>query len=84
MTRMCAVLITIGDTNFNLAQGAGNSRRAVQIRKAGKKAFVYADAYDTASYIAATGATDICMLEGGEIMIPGVGTGDDVCQGAAG
>jgi len=68
-----AVLITMGDTNFNLAQAQEIRDQLVQIRKAGKRAFVYADAYDTASYIAATGATDICMMEGGEIMIPGVG-----------
>src|SRR3712207_6106217 len=33
----------------------------------------FADAYDTATYIAASGATDVCLLQGGEIMIPGVG-----------
>src|SRR5207244_3317509 len=41
--------------------------------KAGKQTFVYADSYDTASYTLATGAKHICMLEGGEIMMPGVG-----------
>ncbi|HEV8605570.1 MAG TPA: signal peptide peptidase SppA [Tepidisphaeraceae bacterium] len=68
-----AVLITLGDTNFNLAQAQEIRDQLLQIRKAGKRAFVYADAYDTASYIAATGATDVCIMEGGEIMIPGVG-----------
>ena len=43
------------------------------IRKAGKRVFVYADAYDTAAYIAASGSKDICIMPGGEIMIPGVG-----------
>src|SRR4051812_49032973 len=68
-----AVLITIGNTNFNLAQAQEIRDQLLQLRKAGKRAFIYSDAYDTASYIAATGATDICMMEGGEIMIPGVG-----------
>src|SRR5256714_238836 len=68
-----AVLITMGDTNFNLAQAQEIRDQLIAIRKAGKRAFVYADAYDTSAYIAATGATDVCMMEGGEIMIPGVG-----------
>ncbi|HEV8378043.1 MAG TPA: signal peptide peptidase SppA [Tepidisphaeraceae bacterium] len=68
-----AVLITMGDTSFNLAQAQEIRDQLIQIRKAGKRAFIYADAYDTAAYIAATGATDVCMMEGGEIMIPGVG-----------
>jgi protease-4 len=68
-----AVLITMGDTNFNLAQAQEIRDQLIGLRKAGTRAFVYADAYDTAAYIAATGATDICMMEGGELMIPGVG-----------
>jgi protease-4 len=68
-----AVLITMGDTSFNLAQAQEIRDSLIQLRKAGKRAFVYADAFDTASYIAATGSTDICMMDGGEIMIPGVG-----------
>jgi protease-4 len=68
-----AVLITMGDTSFNLAQAQEIRDQLIQIRKAGKRAFIYADAYDTAAYIAATGATDVCTMEGGEIMIPGVG-----------
>src|SRR4029079_1990368 len=45
----------------------------IDITKSGKQTFVYADSYDTASYIAASGASHGCMLEGGDIMIPGVG-----------
>jgi protease-4 len=69
-----AVLVTFGaDTNFNLAQ-AGEIRVALEaLRKAGKRTFAYADGYDTATYVAASGATDVCLLQGGEIMIPGVG-----------
>ena len=44
-----------------------------QLVKAGKKVFVYADAYDTIGYTVASAATNICLMEGGEIEIPGVG-----------
>src|SRR5258706_2047537 len=69
-----AVLVTFSaDTGFNLAQ-AGEIRSALdELRKAGKRTFAYADGYDTATYVAASGATDVCLLQGGEIMIPGVG-----------
>ena len=69
-----AVLITLGaDSDISLAQAQEIRDELSQINRAGKKTFVYADAYDTAAYTIATGATHICMLEGGEIMIPGVG-----------
>ena len=68
-----AVLINIGDTNFNLAQAQEVRDALRSLNKAGKRTFVYADSYDTAAYIAASGASDICILEGGEIEIPGVG-----------
>ena len=64
-----AALITLGGSGLNLAQ-------AQEIRDAlsglGKPTFVYADSYDTVGYTLATGATNICLLEGGEIMVPGV------------
>ena len=69
-----AVLITIGgeaDLSFSQAQ---EIRDAIQeINRAGKKTFVYADAYDTARYTLASSATHVCILEGGDVMIPGVG-----------
>lgn len=68
-----AVLLNLGTTEFNLAQAQELRDALVDFRKAGKRSFVYSDTYDTPSYIAASGATDICMLEGGEIMMPGVG-----------
>jgi protease-4 len=67
------VLINLGSTSFNIAQAQEIRDALVELRQAKKKTFVYSDSYDTASYIAATGAENICMLEGGEIMIPGVG-----------
>jgi protease-4 len=69
-----AVLITFsGNTEFNTAQAQEIRSALGELRKAGKRTFVYADTYDTATYLAAIGATDVCLLEGGEIMIPGVG-----------
>lgn len=68
-----AVLVTLGQGEFNLAQAQEIRDALVELRRAGKETFVYADSYDTAGYTVASGATNICMLGGGEIMIPGVG-----------
>lgn len=67
------VLVNLGTTSFNLAQAQEIRDALHSFRKAGKRSFVYSDAYDTAAYVAASGATDIVMMSGGEIMIPGVG-----------
>ena len=69
-----AVLITLGaQSDFSLAQ-AQEIRDAInQLNRAGKKTFVYADAYDTPSYTIASAASHVCLLEGGQIMLPGVG-----------
>lgn len=68
-----AVLLNLSETGFNLAQAQEIRDSLIELRKAGKRSFVYSDAYDTAGYIAASGSRDICMLPGGEIMVPGVG-----------
>jgi protease-4 len=68
-----AVLITIGDAELNLSQAMELRTELQLLAHDGKRSFVYADEYDTGSYVAASGATDICMMDGGEIMIPGVG-----------
>ena len=68
------VLLTLGaGSDLNLAQALELRDALQEASKAGKQTFVYADSYDTASYIAASGANHVCMLEGGEIMMPGVG-----------
>jgi protease-4 len=67
------VLITLGGSGINLSQALEVRDALVDLRKAGKRTFVYADAYDTPTYILATGATDVCILGGGEIEMPGVG-----------
>ncbi|MGB7156463.1 MAG: signal peptide peptidase SppA [Tepidisphaeraceae bacterium] len=68
-----AVLITIGEPSVGLAQAQEIREALAELRKTNKKTFVYADSYDTATYTIATGATDVCLLDGGEILIPGVG-----------
>ncbi|MGA2501199.1 MAG: S49 family peptidase, partial [Tepidisphaeraceae bacterium] len=67
------VLVNLAITEMNLAQAQEIRDALVEVKRAGKKAFVFADAYDTPLYIAASGASDICMMPGGEIEIPGVG-----------
>jgi protease-4 len=69
-----AVLITLGsDAELNLAQAQEIRQKLNDLKSAGKKTFVYADAYDTLGYSLAVGASDVCLPRGGEIMIPGVG-----------
>jgi protease-4 len=68
-----AVLLTLGEPSLNFAQAQEVRDALAELRKAGKKTFVYSDSYDTVTYTLASGATDVCLMEGGEIMIPGVG-----------
>jgi protease-4 len=69
-----AVLLTIGaDMSMGLAQAQEIRETLGELRRAGKKTFVYTDSYDTISYFIASSATNICLLPGGEIMVPGVG-----------
>ncbi|MGA2441496.1 MAG: S49 family peptidase, partial [Tepidisphaeraceae bacterium] len=68
-----AVLIRLEEGAMNLSQAMELRDELGLLRQENKRTFVYADSYDTTSYIAASAASDICMLEGGEIMIPGVG-----------
>jgi protease-4 len=68
-----AVLLTLGGTGINLSQSLEVRDELLALKKAGKRTFIYADAYDGPSYIMASGATDVCLLGGGEIELPGVG-----------
>ncbi len=69
-----AVLITFGaETDLKLAQAEEIRAALAEISKSGKPTFVHADSFDTPTYIAACGANHICMLEGGDILLPGVG-----------
>lgn len=68
-----AVLLTFyngGMMNFAQAQ---ELREALgRLSKAHKRTFVYADSYDTMSYLVASAATDVVLMEGGEVFIPGI------------
>jgi protease-4 len=77
-----AVLITLGSPALNLAQAQEIRDALGELRKAGKRTFVYSDNYDTIGYTVASGATDVCLLEGGEIMIPGIGMEAQFYKGA--
>ena len=69
-----AVLITLSaQSGVNYSQAQELRGALAAIVKAGKPVFVYADGYDTPTYTMATGADHVCMLQGGEIEIPGVG-----------
>jgi len=68
-----AVLITLGGGGPNLSQALELRDELLALNKAGKRTYVYADAYDSAGYILASGASDVCLLSGGEIEMPGVG-----------
>ena len=69
-----AVLFTMTDgIGLNLAQVQELRTAIDELRKVDKRIFCYADAYDTRSYLLASAATDVCMLEAGEIFMPGIG-----------
>jgi len=69
-----AVLMTFGaETQFNYSQAQELRDTLASIVKSGKPCYVYADGYDTPAYTVASGANHICMLEGGEMELPGVG-----------
>ncbi|MGH7177436.1 MAG: signal peptide peptidase SppA [Tepidisphaeraceae bacterium] len=68
-----AVLLTVGEVSLNLAQAQEIREAVAEFRRVGKRCFVYADSYDTVSYTLACGATDVCLMSGGEIVVPGVG-----------
>ncbi|MDB5325291.1 MAG: signal peptide peptidase SppA, type, partial [Phycisphaerales bacterium] len=60
-------------SGLNLSQANEVRDGLVALRRAGKKTFVYADTYDTVGYTLASGATDVCLLPGGEVFLPGIG-----------
>ena len=69
-----AVLMTLGaETKISLSQAQEVRDTLAAIVKDGKPCYIYADGFDTPAYTLASGANHICMLEGGEIEMPGVG-----------
>ena len=59
-------------TSLNLSQAQEMRSELNRLRQAGKRVFTYADSYDTTNYVLASAATDVCMLEGGELFMPGI------------
>ena len=69
-----AILFTMtSGIGLNMAQVQELREEIDAVRMAGKRVFAYADAYDTRSYLLASAATDVCMLQAGEIFMPGIG-----------
>ena len=68
-----AVLFTLGGGVLNLEQALEMRDLLMDLRKANKRTFVYADTYDMPAYLVASGASDICLMDGGDIEMPGVG-----------
>lgn len=73
-TEIKAILVYLGSgSGLNMAQAQEFKQILSDLRRAGKRTFVYADSYDTVNYLIASAATDVCLLEGGEVFIPGIG-----------
>jgi protease-4 len=67
-----AVLITLGaGAGMSLSQAQEVRDHLKEFGKSGKRVFVYADTYESATYTLASGASDICLMQGGEVFIPG-------------
>jgi protease-4 len=68
-----AVLLTFYNGGMmNFAQAQELREALARLGKARKRTFVYADSYDMMSYLVASAASDVVLMEGGEVFIPGV------------
>jgi protease-4 len=68
-----AVLLTFYNGGMmNFAQAQEIRSKLDELRQAGKRTFVYADTYDTVSFLVASAATDVVLMDGGELFMPGV------------
>lgn len=68
-----AVLLTMNQgVALNMAQIQEVRTEIDALRRAGKRIFTYGDVYDTKSFLLASAATDVCMMEAGEIFMPGI------------
>lgn len=78
-----AVLLTFYNGGMmNFAQAEEIRGKLNALRRAGKRTFVYADTYDTISYLVASAATDVVLMDGGELFIPGVAVEPTFYRGA--
>ena len=69
---LSGVLVTLGSSEIQMAQAMEIRDALASVTASGKPTFVYADRYTTAGYLLATGAQSICLLPGGEMLMPGV------------
>lgn len=77
-----ALVMTLGpDTQMGLSQACEIRDVLASFRKTGKRTFVYADSYNTVTYLLASGASDVVLLEGGELEMPGVGLQNQFYKG---
>ncbi|MEM7808098.1 MAG: signal peptide peptidase SppA [Planctomycetota bacterium] len=68
-----AVLLTFYNGGLmNFAQAQEIRAKLDDLRRAGKRTFAYADTYDTVSYLVASACTDVVLMDGGELFMPGV------------
>ncbi len=68
-----AVLLTFFNGGMmNLSQAQEIRDKLDALRRAGKRTFAYADTYDTTSYLVASACTDVVLMDGGEMFMPGI------------
>ncbi|MEM8873502.1 MAG: signal peptide peptidase SppA [Planctomycetota bacterium] len=68
-----AVLMTFKPgAGFGFSQAEEIVAQINGLKEAGKRVFVYADSYDPSTYLVASAATDVCLMEGGEVFLPGI------------
>ncbi|MEM6561893.1 MAG: signal peptide peptidase SppA, partial [Planctomycetota bacterium] len=68
-----AVLMTFkAGAGFGFSQAEEIVAQIDELKAAGKRVFVYADSYDPSTYLVASAATDVCLMEGGEVFLPGI------------
>lgn len=69
---LAAVLVTVSGDGLATAQAQELRDALAEISATGRPTYVYADRYSTSTYTLATGATNICILPGGEMLMPGI------------
>ena len=78
-----AVLLTFyNGGQMNLAQAQEIGDKLDELDDAGKRTFVYADTYDTISYLVASRASDVVLMDGGELFMPGIAVEPTFYRGA--
>ncbi len=77
-----ALVIVINHAaSMSLSQAAEIRDTLATFKPLNKRVFVYADTYNTLTYTLASGASDIVILEGGELFMPGIGIQNQFFKG---